>query len=300
MTKEHIELIIKNNRLDKIKMKILILGGTGLVGKTLVSHFSIDNEVKAFGREIYNQEKTLEQSIEWSDLLIQLSGATIAKRWTKKYKEEIWTSRINTNKKLAKIYNNSNKSPKVIFASAVGFYPESDCENPFDETYTQHGPDFLSVLAKNWEEEAFNISEKALVYRFGVILSKDGGALKEMLPMYRLGAGGPIGDGTQCFPWIHIQDIVKAFQFGIDQNLSGIYNLTSPNLINQKEFGKALASAINRPFIIKTFPWQLKLLFGEGSQVLMKSLSVKPQKLIDIGFKFDFPNLNDALNNLFK
>lgn len=281
-------------------MKILILGGTGLVGKALVSHFALNHEVKALGREIYNQQKLLKEYIEWSDLLIQLSGATIAKRWTKKYKEEIWNSRIKTNQKLAKIYNQSYNRPKLICASAVGFYPESNCKNPFDESYKKHGSDFLSILADNWEQEMLNISSKALIFRFGVVLSKNGGALKEMLPMYRLGAGGPIGDGAQCFPWIHIQDLVNAIQFGIDKNLNGIYNLTSPDLINQKDFGKALSKTISRPFFIKTFPWQLKLLFGEGSEVLLKSLAVSPKKLLKHGFKFNFANIDSALKDLFK
>ncbi len=279
-------------------MKILILGGTGLVGSALLEHFSTSHEVKVCGREIYKSDDTLEEHIEWAEILIQLSGATIAKRWTKKYKEEIWSSRIKTNQKLAKIYNKSNNSPKVVFASAVGFYPESDCENPFDETYTQHGSDFLSALAKNWEKEALNINQNALIFRFGVVLSKNGGALKEMLPMYRIGAGGPIGNGNQCFPWIHIQDLVKAIQFGINKDLKGIFNLTSPNLISQKKFGKALSKTIKRPFFIKTFPWQLNLIFGEGSQVLMKSLSVKPKKLIEHGFKFEFSQIDDALKDL--
>ncbi len=160
-------------------MKILILGGTGLVGRALVDFLSKENEIKAFGRGIYQNEQLLQDSVEWSDVLIQLSGATISKRWTSKYKQEIWDSRIKTNQQLATIFSNIKNKPKVIFASAVGFYPESNCDNPFNESHIENGSDYLSLLAKEWESEAYNLSDDVLIFRFGVVLSLDGGALKE-------------------------------------------------------------------------------------------------------------------------
>ena len=279
-------------------MNILILGGTGLVGTALTKYFSKQNNIRSFGREIYNSDELLKQNISWSDAIIQLSGATISKRWTEKYKKEIWDSRIKTNQKLAEIYNETSNNPKVIFASAVGFYPESTCKAPLDENDIQPGSDYLAQLAKEWEAVAKAINEKVLIFRFGVVLSKKGGALKEMLPMYKIGLGGPIGDGKQCFPWVHIDDLVRGIAFGLDNNLEGTYNLTSPQIISQKDFGKALSKTLNRPFFIKTYEWQLGMIFGEGSQVLVKSLAVSPNRLISEKFNFVFPDISKALKNI--
>ena len=279
-------------------MNIVILGGTGLVGTALTKYFSKQNNIRSFGREIYNSDELLRQNIRWSDVIIQLSGATISKRWTEKYKKEIWNSRIKTNQKLAEIYSETSNNPKVIFASAVGFYPESTCDAPLDENDIQPGSDYLAQLAKEWEAVAKVINDKVLIFRFGVVLSKNGGALKEMLPMYKIGLGGPIGDGKQCFPWIHIDDLVRGIDFGLDNNLEGTYNLTSPQIISQKYFGKALSKTLNRPFFIKTYKWQLGMIFGEGSQVLIKSLAVSPTRMISEKFTFVFPDINKALKNI--
>ncbi len=279
-------------------MKILILGGTGLVGRALVDFLSKENEIKAFGRGVYQNEQLLQNNVEWSDVLIQLSGATISKRWTDKYKQEIWDSRIKTNQQLATIFSNIKNKPKVIFASAVGFYPESNCDNPFNESHIENGSDYLSLLAKEWESEAYNLSDDVLIFRFGVVLSLDGGALKEMLPMYKLGLGGPIGTGEQCFTWIHIKDLVRAIDYSIANNLKGVYNLNSPGLVSQNKFGKALSNALNRPFLFKTFEWQLRLIFGEGGQVLVKSLAASPKKLIDSGFVFEYTKIESALKDI--
>lgn len=280
-------------------MKILILGGTGLVGNALVEHLGSQHHVKAFGREIYENHSKLQSAITWADLVIQLSGANISKRWTKSYKQQIWDSRIETNNQLVEVFNNLEKKPKLIFASAVGFYPESDCHHPLDESDLEHGDDFLALLANEWEKTAKKIHQDVLIFRFGVVLSKQGGALKEMLPMYKLGLGGPINSGSQCFPWVYIKDLIRAFDFGIEHNLTGTFNLTSPQIISQKQFGRAFAQSLKRPFFIKTFSFQLKLIFGQGADVLVKSLSVYPTKLLKAGFKFKFEKIDDAFLDIF-
>lgn len=280
-------------------MNILILGGTGLVGQALHETLQDDHQVQAFGRGIYSSTKLLTEKIEWSDILIQLSGASVAKRWTARYKQEIWDSRIKTNQQLVDIFSTLKNKPKLIFASAVGYYPESYCDAALDESCSGPGSDYLSLLSTRWEELAKEISNDALIFRFGVVLSKKAGALKEMLPMYKLGLGGPIGSGKQCFPWIYIKDLVRAFSYGINKDLSGIYNLTSPDLITQKTFGKAFAKTLRRPFYLTTFEWQLKLIFGEGSQVLTKSLAIKPTKLSEQGFIFKYPKIENTLKDIF-
>ncbi len=280
-------------------MKILILGGTGLVGNALVEHLGSQHHVKAFGRKIYENHSKLQSETTWADLVIQLSGANISKRWTKSYKKQIWDSRIETNNQLVEVFNNLEKKPKLIFASAVGFYPESDCHHPLDESDLEHGDDFLALLANEWEKTAKKIHQDVLIFRFGVVLSKQGGALKEMLPMYKLGLGGPINSGSQCFPWVYMKDLIRAFDFGIEHNLTGTFNLTSPQIISQKQFGRAFAQSLKRPFFIKTFSFQLKLIFGQGADVLVKSLSVYPTKLLKAGFKFKFEKIDDAFLDIF-
>ena len=143
------------------------------------------------------------------------------------------------------------------------------------------------------------ISSDIVIFRFGVVLSRNGGALKKLYLPYFLGFGGPIKDGSQCFSWIHVADLIKVFNYIIlNPKKTGIYNVTSPKPIQQKYFGKVFAKALKRPFITPLFEWQLKLLFGSGSRVLTQSVSVIPGRLIDEGFEFDYPDIESAIDNL--
>jgi hypothetical protein len=199
--------------------------------------------------------------------VIQLSGANISKRWSSSYKKEIWSSRVDATNLLASVMQSLPNKPKIICASAVGFYPESDCEHPLNETDNISGSDFLAELSVAWEAAAKSISSDAIIFRFGVVLSRKGGALKQMYLPYLLGFGGPIKGGNHCFSWVHMKDLIKAFRFILNHpDASGIYNLTSPQPIQQKYFGKVLAKALKRPFLVPLFEWQLKLLFGKGSK----------------------------------
>ena len=280
-------------------MKIVILGGTGLIGKALKEDFKLNHEVECKGREAFISFETLLTAVQNSDLVIQLSGANISKRWSTSYKKEIWSSRVDATNLLASVINSLPDKPKIICASAVGFYPESDCEHPLNETDNIPGSDFLADLSVAWEAAAKSISRDAIIFRFGVVLSRKGGALKQMYLPYLLGFGGPIKGGSHCFSWVHMKDLIKAFRFILNhQDASGIYNLTSPQPIQQKYFGKVLAKALKRPFLVPLFEWQLKLLFGKGSKVITQSVSVVPKFLLDEGFVFDFPDIESALLNL--
>ena len=282
-------------------MKIVILGGTGLIGGALKENFNLNHEVECKGREAFISFETLLTAVQNSDLVIQLSGANISKRWSSSYKKEIWSSRVDATNLLASVINSLPDKPKIICASAVGFYPESDCEHPLNETDNIPGSDFLADLSVAWEAAAKSISRDAIIFRFGVVLSRKGGALKQMYLPYLLGFGGPIKGGNHCFSWVHMKDLIKAFEFILKRpDASGIYNLTSPQPIQQKYFGKVLANALKRPFIVPLFEWQLKLLFGKGSKVITQSLSVVPKFLLDEGFVFDFPDIESALLDLTK
>ena len=280
-------------------MKILILGGTGLIGGALERHLSTDHEVECVGRSAFVSQDVLNKLVQDRDLIIKLSGANIVKRWNSAYKQEIWDSRIVTGKQLKTSLDLLKSKPRIICASAVGFYPESSCDKPFDESYKHPGTGFLSDLVVAWEKHSKNLSKDVLIFRFGVVLSVKGGALSQMLLPFKLGFGGPVAGGKQCFSWVHVDDLLKAFSYAIEHpDLQGVFNLTSPNPVTQGQFGKTLASLLHRPFLLPLFKWQIKLLFGEGSQVLTQGVSVIPTKLLQLGFKFDYAEVTSALKDV--
>ena len=280
-------------------MKIAILGGTGLIGGSLRQYFISNHDVECTGREAFVSFETLMATVQDCDLVIQLSGANISKRWTSIYEKEIWSSRIETTELLARVVDKLPQKPKVICASAVGFYPESDCGHALDETCEIPGNDFLANLSVAWESAARSIPSDTAIIRFGVVLSTKSGALKQMYLPYFLGFGGPICGGNHCFSWVHIKDLNRAIKFIIDgEKFSGVYNLTSPEPISQRYFGQTLAKTLRRPFLLPLFDWQLRLIFGRGSKVLTQSISVIPKRLQDEGFVFHFPDIKSALAEL--
>ena len=279
-------------------MKIIILGGTGLIGKALYKNFSNDYEVRCFNRDAFQSIEHLTSIVEGSDLVIQLSGSTISKRWSNKVVNEMWQSRVNTNQMLSKVVKTLINKPRVICASGISFYEEANCRNPKTEEDSK-GSGYLTSLNIAIEDAARSISEDVIILRFGVVLSREGGALQKLYWPYYFGLGGPIMSGNQCFSWIHIKDLVRAIRFLIDNPQSnGVYNVTSPEPVPQRIFGKALAKALKRPFLIPVWEWQLKILLGKGSQVLTLSASVIPKRLMDGGFVFDYPSVDSAMKEL--
>ena len=279
-------------------MKIVILGGTGLIGKALYQSFSNDHEVRCFNRDAFQSIEHLTSIVEGSDLVIQLSGSTISKRWSSKVIKEMWQSRVNTNQMLSNVVKTLMNQPRVICASGISFYEEANCRNPKTEEDSK-GSGYLTSLNIAIEDAARSISQDVIILRFGVVLSREGGALQKLYWPYYFGLGGPIMSGNQCFSWIHIEDLVRAIQFLIDNPQSkGVYNVTSPEPVPQKIFGKALASTLKRPFLIPVWEWQLKILLGKGSQVLTLSASVIPKRLMDDGFVFNYPSVDSAMKEL--
>jgi uncharacterized protein (TIGR01777 family) len=279
-------------------MKIVILGGTGLIGKALQKSFAIEHQVDCFNRDAFQTVKHLASLVEGSDLVIQLSGSTISKRWSNKIVKEMWQSRVDTNQMLSEAIHSINAKPRVICASGISFYAESSCNEPKTEEDPK-GEGYLTNLNIAIEDAARSISDDVIILRFGVVLSRKGGALQKLYWPYYFGVGGPIMSGKQCFSWIHIKDVVKAIHFLIDSPESkGVYNVTSPEPVPQKIFGKALAKALKRPFLIPVWEWQLKILLGKGSEVLTLSASVTPKRLLDDGFVFDYPSVDSAMKEL--
>jgi uncharacterized protein (TIGR01777 family) len=286
-------------------MKILILGGTGFIGSYLAEFLeNKDHQVTAIGRKAFSEDFDLAALLKGQELLINLSGANIGQRWTPQYKNEIVNSRIKTAEKLQTALKQTANGPKRIFsASAIGIYPENDCAHPWDESYdTQsalQGESFLTALGQAWEQASLAFRPRPVILRFGVVLGKGGGALAKMLPAFKWGLGGPVAGGKQCFSWIHIEDLARVVLFLMERpELEGAFNLTAPTPVSNVDFGKTLAKQLRRPFLLPLPLWQLKLMFGEGAQVLTYSSAVLPARLLKNGFQFQYHDCDKALKNI--
>jgi len=300
--------------------KIIITGATGLIGRRLVNSLTKRGDhVIAFTRNIAKENEKIfpaRRVIEWDyhnldiwkdfldgvDAVIHLAGANLAgRRWNKNYKKEIRDSRIISTRNLVKAISEVETKPQVfICSSATGYYGNGGNEE-FDESSTC-GNDFLAQLCKDWEAEAgkieaFNVRRVSV--RTGIVLSKEAGALKQMLPPFKLFLGGPLGNGRQWFPWIHIDDIVGIYLFLLDNtNMTGAVNASSPNPVTMKEFAQNLGNILHRPSIFTVPQFILKIVAGEIAGSINASLKVNPKKLLESGFEFKFKKLNEALEDL--
>ncbi|ABZ95096.1 Nucleoside-diphosphate sugar epimerase [Leptospira biflexa serovar Patoc strain 'Patoc 1 (Ames)'] len=300
-------------------MKIGILGGTGLIGKSLIqTAIQKGHRFRVFSRqtslpkslssfpEIEFVTCLLPQSsdLENLDAIINLVGEPIAGvRWTEERKQLISTSRIEFTRGLVARIQDLKNPPKVfINASAVGYYGMSET---IHQSYTETSPpgdDFLAKLCVDWENQTnplLPLGIRTILLRTGIVLSPKGGALEKMIPPFLLGVGGSIASGTQGMSWIHILDFINATLHLMTSSTSqGAYNLVSPNPTSNAEFSKQLAKTLNRPNLFKVPTFAIQALFGEGSVVVTKGQYVVPERLLQSGYEFQFQNLNEALSNL--
>ncbi len=282
-------------------MDIVILGGTGFVGRALSAALREEgHQVTTYGRKLFESDTALTNALNQQSVLIMLNGANIGQRWSDAYKRELWRSRIDVAGQVQHALSQCDQPPQRIFCtSAIGLYPQNTCNQPHTEACTDVDSSFLGELGQAWEQASLALTPTPTILRFGVVLGKNGGALAKMLPAFKLGLGGPIAGGKQCFSWIHIEDLINAYRFLLaNPHLNGTFNLTSPNPVSQADFGLALAKTLHRPFWLPMPQWQLKLMFGEGAQVLTHSSAVIPERLIQAGFSFCHANIHDALYNL--
>lgn len=281
-------------------MRILISGSSGFIGTKLKLY------LKDQGYEIYNLKRSrdnlLENDIYWDpknkaiemtslenfDAFVNLAGANIGSRlWTKKRKEEILKSRVDSTLYLKEIIEKLKQPPKVfVSTSAVGFYG-----NRGEEALTEESPiggGFLSYVCKMWESSSKTNKCRVVNPRFGIVLDKSGGVLKLMLKLFKFGFGGRIGSGEQYFSWISLQDLVRAIEFVIKtESISGAVNFTSPNSLTNKGLTKILAKKLRRPSFFKIPERLVKLFLGQmGEELFLYSQNVKPVKLLKAGFKF--------------
>ncbi|HJE02308.1 Epimerase family protein [Aliarcobacter thereius] len=280
---------------------ILISGGSGFVGQSLLQFFENHNyKVNILSRETLNDIEKLDEIIEKSEVIINLSGANIINRWSKKYKEILYKSRINTTKTLVESIKRVENKPKLfISTSAVGIY---DNKAKYDENGS-FSNDFLSKLCQDWEKEAQkakNNITKVAIFRLAIVLGEDGGAFKKMITPFKFGLGGVIGSGKQYFPYIHIEDLLSAYKFVIQNKFDGTFNLLAPNITTNYEFTKTLGKVLNRPTIFPIPEFILKIIFSEGAKVLSDGQNVVPKRLLDLGFEFKYKNIYETLKNLVK
>jgi uncharacterized protein (TIGR01777 family) len=236
------------------------------------------------------------------NIIINLAGSPINKRWNKTYKETLISSRVEVTKNLITLIKTLKEKPDLLIsASAIGYYGTQNNEY-LDET-SLYIDDFTHELCNLWELEAQKAQElgvRTCITRLGVVLGNNGGALEKILPLFKLGIGGNIGSGKQFFSWIHVDDVISIFNFLIsNKEQKGIYNLTSPNPTTNSQFTKALSAALKRPDFFTIPSFLIKMVFGEmGDKLLLNGSAVYPKKLLDNGYEFKFKTIESALKNL--
>ena len=302
-------------------MRLLLIGCTGFVGKELVpslikqnheifiiSRKSINNlklniDIKKFkylkidlSKEKSWKSENLINILKEIDGVINLAGEPIAdQKWTISQKQEIENSRINTTRFLMRTLKECKINPKVIInGSAIGYYGTS-LSKEFNEN-SPGGNDFLANLCKRWEAVAAEkpFFSKLVIFRIGIVLDAEGGALGKMIPVFKIGLGGPIGDGMQWMSWIHRSDlcglIIKAL---VDKNFSGTVNAVAPEPVRMKDFSKTLGKCLNRPNLLPVPSAVLKLLLGDGAKVVLEGQKVISNKIKN--YKFKYPFLEEAI-----
>lgn len=301
-------------------MRVIVTGGSGLIGRSLSDSLAKDgHEVIVLSRKpesVKNlprgarAEKWDGQSAQgWSkfaagtDAIVNLAGATISERWTEERKREIRQSRVNAGQAIVAAVKAVVKKPGVVVqSSAVGYYGPRDTEEIPEESSA--GNDFLASVCKAWEAstaELDAVGVRRVIIRTGVVLDKNGGALPRMVMPIKMFIGGPLGSGKQYFPWIHLRDEVAAIRWLIDNpNAHGVYNLSAPQPLTNKEFTHTIGKVLGRPTFMPVPAFAMKTLFGEMSTLLLDGQREVPQRLLREGFKFQFNDADAALRDVLK
>ncbi len=270
-------------------MKVALTGASGFVGTALQKQFS---DCVIIDRE--DGEATILNKLQNVDVVINLAGAPIIKRWSDPYKKILLSSRIESTERLVNAVNKSTVS-HFISTSAIGIYPD---DKKCDESCTGIADDFLGELAKKWEEEALVCNKPTTILRFGVILGKDGGALAQMLTPFNWGVGGVIGNGKMMTSWIDIEDLMRMYHFILEKKITGIYNAVSPHPVTNYTFTKALGKALHRPTVITVPEFVLNIMYGEAASILTGSKEIYPQAIQEKGFVFKYKDLEASLKHI--
>ena len=299
-------------------MHVLITGATGLIGQEIVKLCHKKNITVSYLTTSKSKIKNSEnyQGFYWNpktqdidkncfnevDAIIHLAGATVSKRWTPAYKKEILSSRIQGTQLLIKaLKGESHTIKQVVSASAIGIYPDS-LINYYDETFNDFDDSFLSGVVQKWEQSVDEFSKLNITVskiRIGLVLSKKGGALQEMVKPIKLGLGAAFGSGKQWQSWIHINDLARLFLYVLEHQLNGVYNGVAPNPVTNLELTKTIANVMEKPLFLPNVPkFFMKLVLGEMHTLLFESQRVSTKKIEDKGFQFKEYHLQSALEDL--
>lgn len=293
-------------------MKVFITGISGFVGRHLAEALTaaghqvtgvggrrapagLDRERIAYISADTTRPGPWQEEASRSDVIVNLAGRTIARRWTRSYKKELLASRIETTRHLAAALGTGGRQA-LLSASATGYYGDGG-----EALLTEDSPagtGFLAELAVDWERAAEAAADRGVRVcrmRFGVVLGPDGGALAEMLPAFRRGLGGPMGGGRQWFSWIHIQDLVEAIVFLMSAEMDGPVNLTAPAPVRQADLARALARRLGKPAFVPAPAPLLRLALGEMATALLASQRVVPRRLTAENFNFRHADIDSAL-----
>jgi uncharacterized protein (TIGR01777 family) len=298
-------------------MRVTLTGATGRIGLSIVEALAArGDDVTVLSRNPARAREKLPTIVaaeEWDpkggpapagalrgrDAVIHLAGEDVAQRWSAKAKREIRDSREQGTRNLVAGLEQAgeNRPPTLVSASAAGLYgPRGD--EPVDED-TPPGDDFLADVVVAWEREARRAEElglRVVLMRQGVVLSPDAGALKKMLPPFKLGVGGPVGGGRQYLPWVHLDDVVGMYLAAIDdERWRGPFNVVAPGAVTNKDFSRALGRALHRPTVAPVPGLALKLLYGEMSQIVLTGANMVPRRAQELGYAFRHPEVEEAL-----
>jgi hypothetical protein len=287
-------------------MRVIVFGGTGFVGSRLVGLLK-EKGHECIVRDL-RRDDDWQKQLKEADAVINLAGEPLFKRrWNESVKSAIHASRVEGTKKIVAAIGaarklNPEKAKILINASAIGYYPSS-AEQIFDES-SETGTDFLAFVCRDWEEAVWPAKNlhgaRTSVIRLGVVLGKNGGALEQIVPPFKMMAGGPIGNGKQWFSWIHLDDVCGIITHALEnENVEGVLNATSPESSRYKEFAKTLGAVLGKPSWAPLPKLALFAMVGEAASVLTASQRVLPKRTLESGYQFKFPSLMNALKDIF-
>ncbi|TYP70907.1 TIGR01777 family oxidoreductase [Aquimarina intermedia] len=299
-------------------MKVLITGATGMIGQEVVKlchesnfvvHYLTTSKDKLVNKPNYkgfywDPQKSIidEDCIDGVEVIINLVGATVAKRWTESYKEEIIESRTRSAKLL--LYTLKQKTHivrQIISASAIGIYPDS-LQNYYDEETEKRAKGFLGSVVQQWEQEVNRfktIGVSVSILRIGLVLSEKGGAYPKMAQPIEYNLGAAFGSGKQWQSWIHLDDLSRMFMHVLEQELSGVYNAVAPNPVSNQKLIQIIAKKQDKKIILPNIPkFMMQLILGQMHTILFESQRVSCEKILETGFSYNFDNIAVAIQEI--
>ena len=301
-------------------MKILVTGATGFIGTRLCQVLSeAGHTLTALSRDPLSAKirlPPLQQVFPWDalagsppaeafsgvDAVIHLAGVSVAGRWNEAKKKLLYDSRMLGTRHLVSGMKSLPSRPKVIIsASGIGYYGDRGEENVTEESGP--GSDYFAEICKAWEEEVSRAQElgiRAVSLRISTVLGPGGGAMQALLPMFKVGLGGPLGSGRQWWSWVHRDDVVSLIQYALERDVHGAVNATAPRPVRQQEFARTLGRVLRRPAFLPAPAFALRLMLGEFSSGLLGSIRAFPKRAQELGYSFRYPELEPALRDILR